>query len=418
MSLRNFGSKLATGLSALALVSCFGSGDHAGIEVGNPTLTVSAEFELADGDPTYVPLAKTSLVAVASSEVSWQSLGLPLREVRYYASYYYYLPTDPAEGSQLWPENGDDTLLAMNVLKGDTLVANFANMDIPSRSYLKEVGLNFHLSQWTFDGTWCASASTCRKIRIQFPDSSEVDVRFHHSQLVQELDTGKLRLPVLFHPQVLLSNIDLVALSDSLPTDSVLLIQGDSSLVRDFARSFSGLSYSYHIGAVDSGSGILPAALAAYDIPGVDRVLNGNFALQGADWIFLTQAGGAADTSFEPGSVRFDVTKGGTEDYSIQWMQEDIELIKNRWYLLRFTASSSDDSTFLLARVGRYHAPYDNLDTGNEDWLVQLGPTEKTVEYEFSAKETTPFGRLEFNLGNFDSRKVWIKDVSLIQLAE
>lgn len=404
-------------LALLALSSCDGSGskdsDRSGIEIGNPNITVSAEFQLVDGVPTYKPLGKLGAVSLQSDQVAWINLSLPLQEVRYFASYYYYMPTDPKEGASLWPPEGSDTLLYMDVLSGDTLVANFQNMDIPSRSYLKEVGLVFNLSNWKVDAKWCATPKDCVPLQIQFPDSLLIDVRYHHSQLERNADSLLARLPIHFHPQVMLAPVDLRQLVDS----DTLRVIADSAIIEAFCQSFNGLRYFYHKGGVESPGHLLPAAAAQFDSIGLDRVLNGSFASRGSHWVFLTQEGGQADTTFEPGAVKIKIPKGGKKDFSVQWMQEDIELIQDRWYSIRFTAWSDKPSTVLMARVGRFHAPYDNLDKGNDDFLAAITTEPVVYEWEFCAKETNLFGRLEFNAGLFD-RTLWIKDVSLVQVEE
>lgn len=401
----------------LGLLACDGSrnkdSDRSGIEVGNPSITVSAEFQLAEGEPTYVPLARLGSISLLSTDVQWSDLRLPLREVRYYASYYYYMPTDPKEGALLWPSQGVDTLLAMNVLAGDTLTVNFQNMDIPSRSYLKEVGLQFRLSNWVFHANWCNASQSCVPMQIRFPDSLEVDIRYHHSQMERNADSLLARLPIDFHPQILLRSLDSAQM---LGTDTIRIL-ADSFMIEEFCQSFNGLRYFYELGVSGPKSNLLLAAAMQFDSIGKDRVLNGDFQHRGAHWVFLYQEGGLADTTFENGAVAIQIPYGGEKDFSVQWMQEDIELIKGRWYRLRFSAWSDIPTSVLMARVGRFHAPYDNLDEGNDDFLAALSTTKKTFEWEFKAKETNLFGRLEFNAGLFN-RKVWIKDVSLIQVEE
>jgi hypothetical protein len=403
-------------MAFLALVSCGNKdSERTGIEIGNPTVTVSAQFELASGDPIFTPLARVGTVATAVSEVVWTDLRLPLTEVRYFGSFYYYRPEDPTEGSKLWPATGLDTLLPIDILDGDTLDADFEDMNIPSRSYLKEVGLLFDFSSWVYKGTWCPPNAECGPVEVRFADSVQLDLRFHHSQLVQVGDTGKLVLPVRFHPKILLESLDFSSISED--SMGLRVIRLGSVDLENMARSFNALRYKYRIGKSEMLSGVLPAALSEYDKPNVDRILNGAFAEHGKNWILISQLGGSADTSFSDGAVIINIWEGGTQNYSIQWMQEDIELIQSRWYRLRFTAWSDKDSTLMMARVGRFYAPYDNLDLGNEDFLAPLGKAPKIFEFEFSAKETNPFGRLEFNLGGY-SRGVRIKDVSLVQLVE
>ena len=392
--------------------------DHAGIEIGNPSVTVSAEFNLATGLPSYAPSSGSALIAIAPSQLTWSDLRLPLSQVRYFASYYYYMPTDPLLGQVLWPEDGVDTLRAMDVLAGDTLVANFANMNIPSRSYLKEVGLEFDFSKWQIHGTYCASATSCQRIELDFDDSTYLEVRYHHDQLINiGGDTGHVALPVHFHSDVLLSSLNLSGTNTTITPDSVIHVRVDSSLLANIAKSFNALRYRTMFKSKGySEFSLTPAAESEYDSVGVDRVQNGDFSQHGNSWVFLTQLNGAADTSFASGGVVVDIVYGSHVDYSVQWMQEDIPLVQGRWYKFTFTAHADRDSTLLLSRIGRYYAPYDNLDQGNQDNLSPLTTVDKVYSYEFCAKETNPFGRLEFNLGNY-SRKVTLSNVSLVQLA-
>jgi len=408
---------LSLGLVSGIFVACSKGTTQAGIEVGNPSVTVSAEFNVVKGLPSYAPLARKALYALTPDQMTWTDLRLPLTQVRYFASYYYYMPTDPNTGAALWPSSGLDSLRPMDVLKGDTLVANFDEMDIPSRSYLKEIVLQFNLSKWTVRGNSCATTSSCQKVELNFPDSTYLELRYHHDQLERVGDTGHVKLPVQFHAQVLLASVNLSGANVIVSPDSVVHVYVDSSLLESFAQSFNALRYSTHkVNSHFTNFVLTPPALVQYDSVGVNRVQNGDFSLHGANWIFLTELGGVADTSFSSDGVNVKITGGGHVDYAVQWMQEDIELIQGRWYQLKFTAKADVDSTLILVRVGRYHAPYDNLDAANQDNLAPLSTVEKEFTFDFCAKETNPFGRLEFNLGNY-VRSVTIKNVSLIQQA-
>ncbi len=397
------------------LVSCT-EPRQSGIEVGNPTLTVSAEFSVADGEPSYIPLSKAT-VAVANEEFHWTELSLPLSQVRYFASYYYYVPTDPNEGTQLWPTQGD-TLLQMDVLHGDTLQANFENMDIPSRSYLKEVGLVLPMGAQVVKGEWCPMAGHCWPIEVVFPDSTQLDIRFHHTQMQKFGDSLGLRLPVSMHPKVFLAELELEADTSVVKPSNVIRKTATPTQVIAFARSFAGLRYFVKVGGT-TFNGILPAALSGFDQSGQDRLINGDFSQGASHWIFLEQNGGNADTLFPGDSTALiHIKAGGSKDYSIQWMQEDVELIKDRWYRFEFTGWSDKASTLILSRLGRYYAPYDNLDDADEDFLSALTTTPTVYSYEFRVKESTPFGRLEFNLGGHGERKIYLRSVSVIQLEE
>ena len=386
---------------------------QAGIEVGNPNLSFSADFAIAAGDPTY--LARTGMLAMAPEEMTWTQLSLPLEQVRYFGSYYYYMPTDPLAGQVLWPTSGADSLDTINILSGDSLQANFDDIDIPSRSYLKEIVLYFNLSGWKFKSNWCPSGGSCTPVEITMPDELQISVRYHHSQLERDSGSVRVRLPVRFHPKAWIAGLDL---STAIPGhDGIIHIKPSFNdvLLGNFARSFNGWGYGVTYQGVKRPDGVLPGALAAFDHDSSNRVANGTFTERGKDWIFLTQEYGLADTSYADSAVRVHVVEGGKRDYSVQLMQEDIELVQGRYYRLRFTAWTDSVPTFLVARIGRYHAPYDNLDVSKQDFLQELTKTPTVYEVEIQAKESTPFGRLEFNLGSW-TRNVWIKDVSVVRV--
>lgn len=409
------------GLASFVFVSCgvFSGKEeqNAGIEIGNPSLTVSTEFALADGEPSILPLAKKLSEAVSVSQFTWSNLRLPLTKVSYYASYYYYNPTDPSDGTELWPATGLDTLLPIDILDGDTLVSNLDSMDIPSRSYLKEVGLRFNLSNWTMAARYCFTPDSCRNLELVFPDSLYLDVRYHHDQLKSESDTSEARLSVRLHTAPFLQSLDFTTRTPFETSDSILHYPLTANDLLNLGLGFNGIRFSIRQGSTEPIFTMLPAAILAYDIPKVDRVQNNSFSERGKDWIFLTQLGGIADTSFGENTAQINIQKGGSRDYSVQWMQEDIELIAGRHYLLHFKAWSNLDASKILVRIGRYMAPYDNLDIGNQNFLPALTTAMQTFEYNFIAKETTLFGRLEFNLG-LTTQSVSISDVSIVQLAE
>lgn len=407
----------------LILGACDGGERQAGIEVGNPVVTMSAQFQLAEGNPEPLHLLKRSSsnrysVSLANDEMFWEQLLFPLQEVRYYGSFYFYNPGDPEEGLRLWPELAQDTLLLLDILDGDTLVADFEQMDIPSRSYLKQVELILNMSHWQFKGQWCSELQSCRHVRITLPDSLTYKIQYHHSQLLQQESTGNFELPVNFYPEIWLSQL---SMNDQIcpDKDSCILEPGRQDsvlnlLIHSFAQSFNSLSYILVQGQDTLETVFQQHAVNALDQIGVERVVNGNFHERGLHWTFLNQFGGRADTLFTNDTMTFDITKEGTEVYSVQFLQEDIELVEGRTYHLTFKAWA-DSATPIIARVGRFHTPYDNLDVDDQDFRVILGFEPKEWIYPFVAKETTPFGRLEFNLGGYQ-RQVKLSHVRLVQM--
>lgn len=389
---------------------------NAGIEVGNPSVTVSAKFTLANGDPIYNTLSK-QLSLIPEEQLVWESFQLPLRQVKYYASWYFYMPTDPTEGMLVWPLTSDTTRI-IDVLQGDSLSAGLDDMDIPNHSYLKEVGITLDMSKRELHGNWCKSPSNCHSLAFVFPDSVLMDLRFHHEQLQLDSLSEALHLLVSIHTKSLLTAVNVDSILQFVPSDSSLKIQLDSNQIMAFANSFAGLRYQIYMGSIMT-SNYLQSAKTVIDVANRQCLRDIAYANLSAEWVFIQQIGGVAQASFPADStVLLDISEGGKKDYAVQWIQEDVAVVKDRWYKIDFDAWSNQDMALILTRIGRYHAPYDNLDDANEDFLSALSKTPKHYSYEIRAKENNPFGRLEFNVGGYGARKIYLKNLSVVQLEQ
>ncbi|NLB63312.1 MAG: hypothetical protein GX801_04305 [Fibrobacter sp.] len=413
---------LAAFLASFLFWSC-SSGDsvqNAGTEIGNPMVSMSARFSLAPGEAYFDFLGK--VIAMNVDSVQWQKVSFNLKRVSYFGSYYYYIPIDASVGTILWPKNEEDPSVQIDLLNGDSLEVNFQNINIPSRSYLKEVGLLLDLSKQEFVSHYIPLDA---QVKIILPDSLTLRLRYHHAQIINDLsrsseeESPKYDLSVLFHPETWLKTVDFSNVEVEENQEIIISETSNAdlldSLVAYFPKAFNATRYQMIVGGEEKAWEIQDWAVKQFDKPNGERVKNGDFKEFGNSWVFLTQLDGVADTMVNDNKVKISVHEPGTHDYSVQWMQEDIEIVQGRCYELSFEAWSDVEQTNILTRLGRYMAPYDNLDHGNMNFRIHLQTTPTKHSLQLCAKETTPFGRLEFNLGLW-KRTVWLRNISLVQL--
>lgn len=117
-------------------------------------------------------------------------------------------------------------------------------------------------------------------------------------------------------------------------------------------------------------------------------------------WGFLTAGSGGATPKIENNQLVIDTTNCGTVDHAVQVIHPDIPLKKGVKYQFSFDAMASENRTIIAAIT----APNAGWARYFPDTRVDVGPTKKSFNFEFTMKEESdPKGRIEFNLGNQDS---------------
>lgn len=117
-------------------------------------------------------------------------------------------------------------------------------------------------------------------------------------------------------------------------------------------------------------------------------------------WGFLTAGSGGATPKIENNQLVIDTTNCGTVDHAVQVIHPDIPLKKGVKYQFSFDAMASENRTIIAAIT----APNAGWARYFPDTKVDVGPTKKSFNFEFTMKEESdPKGRIEFNLGNQDS---------------
>ncbi len=178
------------------------------------------------------------------------------------------------------------------------------------------------------------------------------------------------------------------------------------SLTARFGSAFSAKHriVRYSDGTLDDSYD--SAFLENFDIVDSNWVSNGNFE-SGNGWFLVEQLGGIADTSIAGNTMTVRIANGGTQNYSVQLIHEDIPILENRSYKLVFTGVASSPSSFMV-RLGSYST----YATEAFQKTFVMDTLWKSYEFEYTALVTDLFARLEFNLGKsgdrFDLKEVKI----------
>jgi len=408
---------LLAGAALLCAACGSGSDDpHAGIEIGNPTVGLAAQFVLDYGDPDYGPLLALAKQPAADEPVVVSDLSLGLSEVRHYSSYYVSAPVDPLQGLRIWPRPGFDTLVAMTFDATGSSNLSFTEWKMPSGGLLKEIGF---VVRPTSDSNGVIRGSLRTSLGlVPFEYSlsgwESLQLRFHAAQVEAVNDTLS-SLPIRFHVPLWVQGVDF---STALPDSDGVVRFGPLSnsvqwkiLASQFPSSFNCLRWFQEDEEGHISNGYSPFALASFDKPGTNWVRDTAFTQRDSNWIFIRQFDGAATVSYAGGKALFDISEGGSEVFSIQFIQENIPIIAGKTYRISFRASSNIGSE-IIARIGIYHSPYYGLSPEFYFGIYdQLGYYDRT----FTASETSMFGRLEFNLGG-KRRQVTLSDIRVEQL--
>lgn len=421
-------------LTGVSLVACSSdgspsgsNGNTAGIEIGNPTLALTADFTVDYSDVETVVLKKS---AAEEEPVVLDSFAFNLTEVRTYASYYIYMPFYNAlEGMMVWPTYGDfdaaSDSSALTVSFTDETVVDkaFNNIELMDGGFLKEIGVSFKpyvaddiYGRVKIDGEYVPFV-------YDLADFQSLKLRYHYSQIAIDSANNVANLSVVFRAKLFTEGVDFSKANVS--EDGVIYIDQKNNtdlwdeLNERFVPSFQPLRYSYTNAAGEDSTNYVDDiwnGLAA-DV-GENTLINGNFQSPfTTDWILVTQLGGKADTTViveneKERIMKVDVTEGGNNSYSVQLLQENVALIEGVKYKCVFTIWS-DVADSITVRIGSY----DTYETVGFSKHVFVNTSGASIQEEFVAKKSDPFARFELNLGK-QKRKFWIKEVQVQRLSK
>ncbi len=149
------------------------------------------------------------------------------------------------------------------------------------------------------------------------------------------------------------------------------------------------------------------------EVVAVDQIKGGTFDSDDYDWLFWT--GASAFNIVEKGEAKIVINHAGNETWSVQYVQEDLQLVKGQTYVIKFDARSTiaRDIQVIMEFNG---APYTKY-FGPK--AVSLTTKMNTYTYEFTMDAATDFkAHLVFALGKVgntpsSSHNVFIDNVSL-----
>jgi hypothetical protein len=419
------------------LVSCGGSAgvdedSNAGIEVGNPSITVSAAFFVDYGEMESLGLYKKPYIAQSNpvgaglsklgsrTSIEIHSLYMPVHEVRNHGSDYENLGFDPKTGVQTF---ADDTLqnAQVNFVTGE-MPQVLGRMDIATRR-LKDIEFFFSAPE-QINGTLYVEVESVEDTALAVPfvfkpsfARNPFRMSFHYSQL-DTIQTNEFDLDIRFFPLLWFDSVDISTLLQNWAGDTLVISKEQNSsvctILEDrFLQSFNAISTTVSLRENGKTYEVTTSneSLAGGELnPGLDLIRNGDFSLGLQDWIFVTQEEGVASIQATDSGLYINTSNGGTKDWSVQLLQEDLVILQEHNYLLRLHIRSSVASP-VKAQVGEYLPPYASY---SKSPRRVLATTETIYEWEVQAWKTDFFGRFDLNLGLVDNREIWITKAELL----
>ncbi|MCK9182647.1 MAG: carbohydrate binding domain-containing protein [Fibrobacteraceae bacterium] len=385
--------------------ACSPDNERSGIEIGNPSVeahSFSTAFIVDYGEPDYSRLSVLSKMPSDDDSVLVNGLKLSLIRLAAYSSYYIYVGFDFVDGLELWPASTDRTPLSVafgddSTARDEFLLKELGDVEIDGDGLLKEVGARFTpiTSFPVLQGLIKINGSYVPFV-FSLSKLDSLELRYHYSLLDTASDKS-LNLTIRFHVPVWVNRLPLSLADkngDTVYFDSTHNEALWDSLSARFASSFSATHRIAYYANGDTENAYAEEALAAFDIVDSNWVSNSDFSKSSDDWILVQQLSGLADTSIANNVMAVKVTSGGTRDYSIQLIHEDIPVLKNRKYKLVFTAIADSVAT-ITVRLGSYNT----YTTEGLQTTLTIDTLWKSHEFEYTGIADDLFARLEFNLG-------------------
>ena len=393
-----FGFLFVVACAAMVFVACSDK-KVSGIEIGNPSLAFTADFSV-----DYAQVSNGSLAKAASDNepLLLDSFALDFYQVRSYSSYYVAVNIDMSSGVVV-----DDA---------------FKGIDLEDVGYLKEMGVLFRPHD---DKDYVVGRLLVKGKYVPFRYSlswfKNFELRYHFSQ-IERVSDSLANLSVVFYPRYFADGVDfdqvMVAEDGVAYLDESRNADIWAKLNQQFIPSFRSLRYGFSNAQGESTEAyVLDIWEGIIGSMSDNTISNGDFSKGFENWILFNQFEGESKASVEKESsgehyAKIQVTQGGSKSYSVQLIQENVALLAGKKYKCVFTIWS-DKAGQITARIGAY----DDYVTVGFQKHVEVGTSGKSVEIEFTPKESTPFARFELNLGK-QVRTFYVKAVKVYRLQE
>lgn len=387
---------------------------YAGIEVGNPSITVSTAFSLEYTKSQEDYLAKNSDYYLDGVEIT--NLKMVVKEVRNHGSDYINTGFDPNQGVVTFSSKPEDEAKIVDFVNGE-VPAVLGKMDIETR-LLKDIEFSFELPDCV-EGIVYGKVNT-KPLKVCFNVAGNaLDLRFHYSQL-DTISEDEFDLDIKFYVRNWLKDIDLISLVDNSVDDTLRIDSvNNSSILVDLQESFV-ISFNAIVASTFKNEDdkityeSFPNNSMAWMLSnpiGSNLIKNSNFLDSLDHWIFFLQEENqiVSENYWSNNSSIIDIEKGGQYFYSIQFMQENIILIEGQTYVLKFKAKSTKLHK-IEAKVAMYLPPYRRY---NDNLEYELNTEMNDFEIKFVPWQTDFFARVEFNLGAIEDAQVTIESVEL-----
>ncbi len=414
-----FGFLFVVACAAMVFVACSDK-KVSGIEIGNPSLAFTADFSV-----DYAQVSNGSLAKAASDNepLLLDSFALDFYQVRSYSSYYVAVNIDMSSGVQIWPDDDmSDSSLRVSFTDASVVDDAFKGIDLEDVGYLKEMGVLFRPHD---DKDYVVGRLMVKGKYVPFRYSlswfKNFELRYHFSQ-IERVSDSLANLSVVFYPRYFADGVDfdqvMVAEDGVAYLDESRNADIWAKLNQQFIPSFRSLRYGFSNAQGESTEAyVLDIWEGIIGSMSDNTISNGDFSKGFENWILFNQFEGESKASVEKESsgehyAKIQVTQGGSKSYSVQLIQENVALLAGKKYKCVFTIWS-DKAGQITARIGAY----DDYVTVGFQKHVEVGTSGKSVEIEFTPKESTPFARFELNLGK-QVRTFYVKAVKVYRLQE
>ncbi|MBN1479498.1 aryl-sulfate sulfotransferase [candidate division KSB1 bacterium] len=177
--------------------------------------------------------------------------------------------------------------------------------------------------------------------------------------------------------------------------------------------------YYFRVTAVDSTGRESPfsnevSALANFIKPGQNMVLNGDFSDRKRHWFFWAGDGATANWAVEDGICHIQIQNGSDEDYKVQFVQFEMELLEGEEYIFEFDAWA-DEQRLMSAFILKYGGDYDNY---SQTSYMLLKKQRQHYEFPFTMTYPSDFTAiLVFAFGGSD-HDVYLDDITVRRVVE
>ncbi len=414
---------ISTVLVAVLFFACSSeNGDKiSGIEIGNPSLAITADFSVDYENADFVLAKKEESFLV-------DSFALALSAAQAYFSYYKNfeatVPGPEVEGEKrnetLFAAEDSSSLRYISFIESGSFGDDFKTLDV-SDSYLKSVSVSFAFAEQTpaMQGRILVSSELGNHyvpFEYKLNYFEQLKLSYHVAQLTS-ISAEKESVPVTLFVRRLIDGLDFSQVQ--IGTDGVIRFnEAENTALWDSLNarlpgSFMPLSYSVQTFAGESFEIYTPDVWEHFSGSMRENVLtNGDFSSGADGWILAsaqaTDSVYASKENVNSFILNADVTSNEKVE-SVRLLHEDIPLVQGKQYQCVFTIWANQAKT-----VPVQIRSFENGEVILNDTL-NVSTDGRSVELNFKVESNTPFGIFELDLGN-ETNRYHLKNISIFRI--